>query len=259
MNRYTTPNATMGYPGRPANGGSNPRFYDFDDGVKRLVKWQPSVHGAKACYNELLASHLGQLLDAPLLRGAVVFVPDEIIPGDHRQVGATEGFHFATAWMDGENFVPTQHYAEIANADELPTAAVFLAWLAVGDQDGHNQFLQRKVVTDTAGVQTQTKFFKLIDMGQAFGSFTWSAADVARVHTSYSLPPHMVAHLNLAKLADPIARLNALPNDKIERCLIDRPMEWNIPDADVGAIVTRLTAARDTITDILRTGNPAIT
>jgi hypothetical protein len=67
MNRHSVPNATLGLPGKPANGGSQPRFYDFDDGVTRLVKWWPSPHGNKACFNELVASRLGQLIDAPIL------------------------------------------------------------------------------------------------------------------------------------------------------------------------------------------------
>jgi hypothetical protein len=43
MNRHSVPNATLGLPGNPINGGSKPRFYDFNDGVTRLVKWSPST------------------------------------------------------------------------------------------------------------------------------------------------------------------------------------------------------------------------
>lgn len=43
MNRHSAPNAILGLPNKPANGGSNPQFYEFDDGVTRLVKWHPSV------------------------------------------------------------------------------------------------------------------------------------------------------------------------------------------------------------------------
>ena len=51
FDKYSVPNATIPFPKVIENGGSNPRFYDFDDGVLRLVKWHPSQHGAKACYN----------------------------------------------------------------------------------------------------------------------------------------------------------------------------------------------------------------
>jgi hypothetical protein len=159
MNRHSVPNATLGLPGKPVNGGSKPRFYDFDDGVTRLVKWSPSPHGNKACFNELVASRLGQLIDAPILRGIIVYVSDDIIPADHRADGATPGFHFAVTRMQGENFVAPGHYAEIENGSELPAAAVHLAWLAIGDQQGHNQYLQR-LEYEEHGVIKKTKRFR---------------------------------------------------------------------------------------------------
>src|SRR5260370_33150986 len=105
MNRQAVPNATMGLPGKPANGGSNPRFYDFDDGVTRLVKWPPSGHGAKACYNELITSRLGQLLGAPILRGGIIFVAHDIISPDHRNSEATARFHFGVSRNEEGNVV----------------------------------------------------------------------------------------------------------------------------------------------------------
>jgi hypothetical protein len=112
VNQHSVPNATLGLPGKPIDGGSQPRFYEFDDAVTRLVKWSPSPHGNKACFNELVASRLGQLIDAPILRGIIVYVSDEIIPMDHRAEGAKPGFHFAVTRMPGENFVAPGHYAE---------------------------------------------------------------------------------------------------------------------------------------------------
>src|SRR5260370_20599301 len=101
MNRQAVPNATMGLPGKPANGGSNPRFYDFDDGVTRLVKWHPSGHGAKACYNELITSRLCQLLWAPILRGGVFFFGHFIISPAHTNEGDTRPVDFLIVRMEG--------------------------------------------------------------------------------------------------------------------------------------------------------------
>lgn len=248
------PNAVLGLPGRPVNGGSRPRFYVFDDDVTRLVKWHPSVHGSKATYNELVASRLGQLIGAPILRGTVVYVPDEIIPADHRAEGATPGFHFGVTQMEGENFVPAQHYGEIANAAELPLAAVFLSWLAIGDQDGHNQFLQKRTISSPAGSKP-TKHFRLIDMGQMFGDFSWSAASVAAVHRSYHMPDHLAAQLSLAKLASAIGELAGTDDSAITQCFSDCPAEWNVSDADVNAGATRAAQAKNSIHDIITNSN----
>lgn len=241
----------LGLPGRPINGGSRPRFYVFDDDVTRLVKWHPSPHGAKATYNELVASRLGQLIGAPILRGMVVYVPDEIIPPDHRADGATPGFHFAVTQMEGENFVPAQHYKEIANAAELPIAGVFLSWLHVGDQDGHNQFLQRRM-TDSAGGSKPTKHFKLIDMGQMYGDFAWTAASVAAVHQSYHMPDHLAAELTPEKLAPALDELLNVDDAAISQCFSDRPAEWNVSDSDATAGATRATQAKNSIREIIK-------
>lgn len=248
----------MPYPGRPANGGSKPRFYDFDDGVTRLVKWHPSVHGDKACFNELVASRLGQLIGAPILRGSVVYVPAEIIPADHQADGAQPGFHFAVTRMDGENFVPTQHYAEIENASELPMAAVHLGWLAVGDQEGHNQYLQRLEIKRDGYPPTTTKRFKLIDMGQMFGHFSWTAATAGAAHTAYKLPTHLAGALTLAKLQPAMVALRAVSPDAIRDCFMDCPEEWNIPTADKEAAAARSVVAAAQIEAIIRGGNTTL-
>src|ERR1700688_4946751 len=196
LNQLTSPNALWAYPGKPINVGSNPRFYEFDDGVTRLVKWHPSPHGTKACYNELVASRLGQLTGAPILRGTVVYVSDSVIPADHRAAGAKAGFHFASARMEGSNFVPVQHYSLISNQSELPAAAVHLAWLRVGDQAGHNQYLEE--TTDQYG--RPLKRFKLIDMGKMFQNFAWTGQTLVNLEMEYALPKHLADRVTLASL-----------------------------------------------------------
>jgi hypothetical protein len=253
MNRHSVPNAILGLPGRPIDGGSNPRFYDFDDGATRLVKWHPSAHGAKACYNELVASRLGQLIGAPILRGGVVYVPKEIIPGDHLATGAKEGFHFGVYMMDGGNFVPTQHYAEIENTSQLPYTAVFLSWLAIGDQEGHNQYLQQ---LELGGVKT--KRFKLVDMGFMFGSPDWTRTSIAKVHEQYKIPTHLAGKLTFEKLKPAIAELKAIDDEAIRLCFDDCPDEWGVSKEDKEAGATNACAARNNIEQIFRKGNPSI-
>jgi hypothetical protein len=257
MNRHSVPNATLGLPGKPANGGSRPRFYDFDDGVTRLVKWSPSLHGNKACFNELVASRLGQLIDAPILRGIIVYVSDEIIPPDHRAEGATPGFHFAVTRMLGENFVAPGHYADIENSSELPAAGVQLAWLAVGDQQGHNQYLQR-LEYEERGVPKKTKRFKLIDMGQMFGNFSWTAAHVANVHLTYQLPAHLAAILTKANLAPVVDQLSQIADDVIEECFQDCPESWGVSQEDKSAGAQCAIQAKKKIADIIYNGNPGL-
>ncbi|MGA2232896.1 MAG: hypothetical protein ABSH22_18505 [Tepidisphaeraceae bacterium] len=256
MNQHAVPNAVTGLPGKPTNGGSSPRFYDFDDGVVRLVKWHPCPHGSKGCFNELVASRLGQLIDSPILRGSIVYVPDDIIPADHRPIGRA-GFHFAVTRMRGENFLPAQHYAEIENSAQLAAAAIHLAWLHVEDQQSHNQFLQR---LETGGpnpaADSDRRLFRLIDMGFMFGNANWDAARVALLPQQYVLPRHLADKLTMTVVDSAIAALHAIPDANIRACFDDVPPEWTIPAADTLAAAARSISIRATLRQIIVSGNP---
>ena len=185
-------------------------------------------------------------------------MPDEIIPDDHRADGAVAGFHFGVASMKGENFIPPQHYSEIENTSELPLAAVHLAWLAVGDQEGHNQYLQELEVRREGFPPTARKRFRLVDMGQMFGNFEWNADTVKVVHDRYKLPPHLAEKLTLEKLAPAISALKSVGDSSIRASFEDCPDEWNVPAADREAGAERALSAKDRIEEIIRKGNPAI-
>lgn len=252
LNKNTVPNALWAYRGNPSGGGSNPRFYQFDDQTVRLVKWHPSVHGLKACYNELIASRLAQLLGAPVLRGTAVFVSDNVIPADHRAIGAREGFHFGVVKMSGCDFVAAQHYSQISNAGELPVAAVHLAWLRIADQDGHNQWCEDAVDAN----QRHVKVFKLIDMGFMFTNPNWTAATLSGLAMSYSLPAHIAGQVTKASLQPAIAKLKSLANLDIEACFEDVPDDWVVSPQDRQAAIDQTLLSRDRIEDIIANGNP---
>jgi hypothetical protein len=184
-------------------------------------------------------------------------VEREVIPPEHKAEAAKPGFHFGVTRMPGENFVAPGHYAEIANSSQLPAAAVQLAWLSVGDQQGHNQYLQN-VEREEQGVAKKTKHFKLIDMGQMFGNFTWTAASLANVHTTYQLPAHMIPHLTKVKLQPTFDQLAAVADAMIEECFLDCPETWNVPDADKAAGARYAIQAKKVIADIVFKGNPGI-
>jgi len=227
MNRHSVPNAVNAYLATPKDGGSNPRFYDFDDGTIRLVKWHPSSHGHKACYNELVASRLAQLIDAPMLRGGVVFVPDDIIPDDHRAF-ASEGFHFGVTKMRGENFVPTQHYDNILNATELPFALVFLHWLRIGDQDNHNQFLERVVSEDEWNLKEIGQRFRIVDAGFMYGTPKWNGPDLPATPPAFHGPKHLIDHVADEDIQTALGILGKVSDEAIRACFDVVPDDWAI-------------------------------
>jgi hypothetical protein len=177
-------------------------------------------------------------------------------PAVTAQIVANIGLRSLTR-MQGENFVAPGHYAEIANSSELPAAAVHLAWLAIGDQQGHNQYLQR-LEYEEAGVPRKTKHFKLIDMGQMFGNSNWSVSTVANVHTAYQLPTHLVSQLTKTNLTPVIQLLTQVSDDLIRECFQDCPASWGVSEEDKVAGAEYAIAAQKTISSIIFGGNPAI-
>jgi hypothetical protein len=135
----------------------------------------------------------------------------------------------------------------------LPYAAVFLAWLAVGDQEGHNQYLHQ---LEISGVRA--KRFKLVDMGFMFGSPGWTNVSIAKVHNQYKIPTHLAQKLSLDKLKPAISELQAIDDESIRQCFDDCPDEWNISKEDREAGANNACAARDNIEQIIRKGNPSI-
>lgn len=160
--------------------------------------------------------------------------------------------------MEGENFLPPKHYDEIENRSELPLAAVHLAWLSVGDQQSHNQYLQRMEVRQPDSTTKQTKRFRLIDMGQMFGKFNWSAKDLQGDPPAYKLPQHLAEKLTPEKLEQAIQELKKVEDSAVQACLHDCPDEWGIPQDDKEAGAVRILKAREQIQNILEKGNPSI-
>lgn len=255
MNRHSVPNALRALPGVVQNGGSSPRFYDFDDGVPRLVKWHPSSHGPKVCFNELVASRLAQLIDVPLLRGCVVYIPDAVIPPDHRAF-AKPGFNFGVYRMKGGNFIADKHLATIHNLDEFPIAAAHLAWLQVADQEYHNQYKQE--VEDPADPKNIKYLYRLADMGFIFGvgnNGSWTAATLGKLD-AYRLPRHLADNVKVDQMAAAVSEIEKVAEDDIRSCFEDVPSDWGIDAADIAGAVQWVIAARLNLKPLLAKGNP---
>lgn len=223
----------------------------------RLVKWHPCPHGLKACFNELVASRLGQLIDSPILRGGVVYVPDDIIPPDHRPIGQP-GFHFAVTRMQGQNFVPAQHYSEIENSSQLAAAAVHLTWLHVEDQHGHNQFLQRLETGGPNPAPRESRILRLIDMGFMYAQPNWDARTLAALPDRYALPAHLSEKLTMPLIDAVLSDLSAVPEVEIRSCFSDVPDEWGVSTDDATAGATRAVTIRGRLRDLITAGNPQL-
>ena len=251
---HPVPNALYVFPETFPDGVSQPRVCDFDDMVLRLVKWQPSVHGLTPTYSELAASRLGQLIEAPVVRGTIVYVEPALLPEALAQ-RLTQPFHIGFTFSPGQNFRETD-YAQIKNTASLPAAAVQLAWLQIADQERHNQFLYQLEQVLPDRTTRKMSHFILIDQAFICGIPDWSSAALDHPESSYSLPRHLRPQVSMASLDPLIGLVGSLDSDAIHRCFDTYPESWNIGADLVEKVTDYMLRRRAHLGDILRANFP---
>jgi hypothetical protein len=249
ITQYTVPNATWVHPYSLSNGGSDPRVCDFDDMVQRVVKWHPSNHGFTATYSELISSRLGQLIEAPIVRGTVVYVDRRLLPPEVAgRVG--QPYHLGFTYSAGRNFSEAD-YANIQNPPALPAAAVLLAWLQVADQESHNQYLYQleRVLPDRT--TRKMNHFILVDQAAICGTWDWRDADL-QPDAAYDLPPHLKSRVSMDDLEPVVETLSSIEEQDVRTCLDAYPDGWGITPEHVDKITGYLLDRRNHLGDVLR-------
>ena len=245
------PNATEVLPVNLQNGGSKPRVCKFDDKVSQLVKWHPSIHGLTATYSELVASRLGQLINAPVIRGAIVRVAKDLLPPGIDQMVDQE-FHIGFTYVNGKNFT-FQDYPGLANGGSLPSAAVLLAWLHMGDHDHHskNKFMRQFQSEDNEGETINIKEFVLIDLSAIYGLDDWNSCLFGSPEKEYVLPQHFCERINLDDASAVVQQVVGLEEEEIISCLDFYPDEWRINAEAVKRLAGFLLDRRRHLNDIV--------
>ncbi len=233
-------------------GGSGARFADFDDEIIRLVKWHPSAHGVTATYSELVASRLGQLIEAPVVRGTVVYVDPELLPPESRGQDP-QPFHVGFTHLEGQDFSDAD-YEAIDNEVALPRAAVQLAWLQIEDQQGHNQYLYRTEQVLPDNTRRKRSEFVIIDQAAMCGSHDWSGQNL-RPDAAYTLPAPLVSKISMDEIEPVLEQLSAVEEDDIRSCFDSRPDSWGITDSLANKATEFVLERREHLEGVLR-ANP---
>ena len=251
ITRESIPNAAYVYP-HPLPGASNPRVCDFDDMVLRVVKWHPSVHGLTSTYSELAASRLGQLIEAPVIRGTVTYVEPALLPPEMTSQAAqpvTQPFHVGFTYSPGEDF-KEDDYAKIKNTPALPAAAVQLAWLQIADQEGHNQYLYQLEQVLPDKTTRKMNHFIIVDQAAICGAHDWSNAHL-QPEAEYNLPPHLRSKVSLDDIEPVLEDVMSLKEEDIRSCFNSHPSDWGITDDLVAKVTDFVLERRDHLSDVL--------
>lgn len=245
------PNATWVHPYK-TSGASDPRVCGFDDMVLRMVKWHPSVHGVTSTYSELAASRIGQLINAPVVKGMVVHVDPVLLPADlsnRPTQPVTQPFHVGFTYAPGQDFRP-EDYDKIKNTPALPAAAVHLAWLQIADQENHNQYLyQLEQVLPDKTTRKMNHFF-IIDQAAICGHHDWSNAPL-QPDAAYNLPPHLKERVPMDDIGVVLEDVMSLEEEEINSCFASYPDGWGITDDLVNKVTDFVLQRRDHLSDVL--------
>lgn len=229
-------------------GASGAQFCDFDDEIIRLCKWHPSVHGLTATYSELVASRLGQLIEAPVVRGTIVYVDPDLLP--EPQGGEVQPFHVGFTHLDGQDFSEAD-YDAIDNKVALPRAAVQLAWLQIEDQQGHNQYLYRTEQVLPDSTRRKKNEFVIIDQAAMCGAHDWSAQDLQPA-AAYTLPASLVSRIAMEDVEPVLEELGTVDEDEIRSCFDSHPDGWGITDSLVDKASEFVLERREHLEGVLR-------
>lgn len=223
ITRQSVPNGTWVHT-YALGGASDPRVCGFDDMVLRVVKWHPSIHGDTSTYSELAASRIGQLINAPVVRGIVVHVDPVLLPPElagRPTQPITQPFHVGFTYAPGQDFRP-EDYDKIKNTPALPAAAVQLAWLQIADQENHNQYLyQLEHVLPDRTTRKMNHFF-IVDQAAVGGHHDWSNAHL-QPDAPYNLPPHLKQRVSMDDIEPVLNDVMSLEEEAINSCFGSYP------------------------------------
>jgi hypothetical protein len=239
---------SLGQP-KGETGSSGAHFWDFDDEVIRLVKWHPSVHGFTSTYSELIASRLGQLIDAPVVRGTVVHIDPDLLPPELMDKGA-QPFHVGFTHLIGDDFSEAD-YDHIDNKLSLPKAAVQLAWLRIEDQQGHNQYLYRTEQILPDDTRRKKNHYVLVDQAAMCGFHDWREQDL-KPDAEYTLPAPLRSRVSMSSVEPLLEHLASIEESEIRSCFDSHPDSWEITDEHVNKATEFVLERREHLEEVFR-------
>jgi hypothetical protein len=164
-----------------------------------------------------------------------------------------KGVHTGFTYSPGQNFSQAD-YASIQNRASLPAAAAHLAWLLVGDQQGHNQYLYQLEQVLPDKTTRKMNHFILIDQAAICGSHDWTNADLSDTARPYDLPNHLKTQITFADVEPLVEEIKKLAEDDIRACFDSSPQEWGISSSMVNKVTDFLAQRRGHLADVLRNG-----
>ncbi|MCL8208929.1 MAG: hypothetical protein K6V97_12800 [Actinomycetia bacterium] len=236
--------------GSGGSGGSHPIVVRTDDGGFAHVKLQANPQSTRSLVNDWIGTVLGRLAGAPVPRPVLVHVPFEALRdlAPLTRVRWRPGLQFGTEWLPEARPVTRRDVGRLANADDLPLAALFESWVYNEDL----KWSHLLTVPDPAG-----RRLVVADHGFIFpGGPRWTPGELSREARRWPpLGPLTALALSLPhryRFRPALDRLLALEPGAIAAVLEAVPAEWGLSSRRRQAALTFLLGRRERLPALAR-------
>jgi len=218
------------------SGGSDAKILGDIEGRQWLTKAPNNPQGKRILANEYVAAAIAMRIGAPLQRGAVCVVPDDIAATMRLSSGAawSAGDAFGSAFADGTKPYLNTMVAEIKNRDVLMASIAIDTWLSLHDS-------RQARVRDAAGGGYDVI---PVDFGHCISPGNWldlaGRPPIISLHdpNSWSMG---ATELGVAAVADAI---EAVTDGEIEAIVGSIPEPWEVTGEERARLVTFLVGRR---------------
>lgn len=227
------------------NGTTNPFSVKCDDGATYVLKGINQDCSGKTLFNEWISYRLAILLDLPIPKCEIVWLPNEQIKSNFvmNQLEFRECYCFASEYMIGSTRINPIMLKTITNPKDIPGIVLFDQLIINDDRttnDG-NFYYDKK-----------TKRLMIIDHSHIFGG--WQDWTPNQILDCITIPPTVLSNLsgkNYMYLRDYIngnspfdsiiKKIASISNEEISGLFQNIPIEWGINDEDISAVKNLIT------------------
>jgi hypothetical protein len=210
------------------------QLFECDDGNLYVVKFMNNPQGIRGLPNELICYRLAEMLDLPVPKGHIIYIPQMIIDlhPPLQDLKVQPGLHFGSQFIHPTQAATEEAIASCVNLDKAPGMLVFDNWV-------HNFDRNKKNVIVTIG--NKPKFY-MIDHQCCLGGGWWTIKKLLR-NCDYvkpiwcSMHPRFVPYIDHKGLQDAIDTLQSLSRKRIREAVVDIPKEWGVTQDELDVLV----------------------
>ena len=208
-------------------GITGPQFIRADDGRVYVVKLKSNRLGTKVLSSEFLAAEIGKIMGLCFPPSDLIAIKREMLAHSLRlaELGAGEGLHFASRYLDAAQYVSRKNWRTAANLPEMAGVILFDHLFHNADRANNQKNL---LLRQENGVYR----IYAIDNSHLFRSGRWTAESLAALEPKISMYyRYSFGYLLKDSLSAPdftpyLEKVTQLADATIDTLVQNIPAEW---------------------------------